>query len=509
MQENMKKSFKSVTSQAILITIIVIVVNILSLQFYFRLDFTADKRYTLNDATKDILRSLNEPVTVTAYFTEDVPAQLAKTRKDFKEMLIEYGNNSGGMVVYEFIDPNKDPESERKAMQEGIMPSIVNVRERDQMMQKRVFMGAVLKMGDEKDIIPVIQPGTAMEYSLSSSIKKLSVIEKPLIGLLRGHGEAAREQLQEAFGSLEILYQVEDLDLSSEENQLGRYAAIAIINPSDTIPPEHLQKLDGYLENGGNIFIAMNKVEGNFSNARGTAVFTGLEDWLSEKGMTIEESFVVDASCGSVGVQQRSGFMNFTTQVSFPYLPRIKNFEDHPITKGLEEVMLQFASPINFTGDTTLTFTPIVQSSDKSGTQTPPLFFDINKQWNDNDFPLSNLTVGAVLSGPIEGSMESKIVLITDGEFGIASSGRQSRINPDNLSLLVNSIDWLSDETGLIDLRTKAVTSRPLDEIDDSRKVFLKWMNFLLPIILIVLYGIVRMQMKRRKRNKRMEEGYV
>ncbi|MEA3477221.1 MAG: hypothetical protein U9R60_03515, partial [Bacteroidota bacterium] len=73
----------------------------------------------------------------------------------------------------------------------------------------------------------------------------------------------------------------------------------------------------------------------------------------------------------------------------------------------------------------------------------------------------------------------------------------------------VNSIDWLSDETGLIDLRTKEVTSRPLDQLSDGKTSFLKWLNFTLPILLIVVYGILRYQQRRRIRNKRMEEGYV
>jgi ABC-type uncharacterized transport system involved in gliding motility auxiliary subunit len=81
--------------------------------------------------------------------------------------------------------------------------------------------------------------------------------------------------------------------------------------------------------------------------------------------------------------------------------------------------------------------------------------------------------------------------------------------NPDNISLMVNSIDWLSDDTGLIDLRTKEVTSRPLVELEEGRRTFLKWLNFGLPILLVILYGIIRMQLNARKRTKRMEEGYV
>ena len=80
---------------------------------------------------------------------------------------------------------------------------------------------------------------------------------------------------------------------------------------------------------------------------------------------------------------------------------------------------------------------------------------------------------------------------------------------PDNISMFVNSIDWLSDDTGLIELRTKGVTARPLDQIEDGTKALLKWLNFLLPIIIILIYGIIRMQHNRVLRVKRMEKGYV
>ena len=82
-------------------------------------------------------------------------------------------------------------------------------------------------------------------------------------------------------------------------------------------------------------------------------------------------------------------------------------------------------------------------------------------------------------------------------------------MQPDNVNLMVNSVDWLSDETGLIDLRTKAITARPLKDVDEGRALFLKWLNFLLPIVLIILYGIYRNQRNRSLRVKRMEEGYV
>ena len=509
--KNMKKlGGKSITTQVLLMVVIVIVINIISDKFYFRLDLTADKTYTLSKATKNILRSLEEPITVTAYFTEDVPPQILQGKKDFQDMLVEYANVAGGNLVYEFIDPSKDQESERKAMQEGIMPSIMNVREKDAMTQKRVFLGAVLKMGNDKEIIPMIQTGTAMEYDLSSAIKKLSVTDKPVIGYVQGNGEPSPNALQQVMAALQVLYNVQPVQLADPNADLSKYKTIMIVAPTDTIPPDQLSKLDRYLAGGGNLFIAYNHVIGDFQTVSGKSIYTGLEDWMASKGLVVDNNFLVDAVCGTVGVQQQNGFMNFTTQIQFPYIPVLQSFANHPITKGLEQVVLPFASTIQYTGDTSKIFTPIAFSSKKSGTLNPPVYFDINKHWTDSDFPLSGLTVAGVLTGRIVGNANSKIVLVGDGDFPVNGEGqRPQQLQPDNVNLMTNAVDWMSDETGLIDLRTKAVTARPLDEVTEGRATFLKWLNFLLPVILIIAYGIFRNQRNRSIRVKRMEEGYV
>ena len=111
---------------------------------------------------------------------------------------------------------------------------------------------------------------------------------------------------------------------------------------------------------------------------------TGLETWLNNKGIEVAPNFVVDAKCGAVTVNQRQGFFSYNTQIKFPYIPIISNFADNPAVKGLESVVLQFASSINFNGDTSkIHYTPLAFSSSHSGTNNAPVYFDIQKQWND------------------------------------------------------------------------------------------------------------------------------
>ena len=505
-----RKRKHNINSKSLLIVAAIILINFISIYFFFRIDLTADQRYSLSKATKDILRDLDGTVTVKAYFTEDVPPQIAKLKDDFKDMLIEYSSVSGGNLVYEFINPNASEEDEQKAMENGIRPMIINARERDQVTQKKVYLGAVLNLGEEKDIIPVIANESSMEYDLSSSIKKLSVAEKPKVAFIQGQGESPVSEMGQAMQQLNILYEIVPVDINDPMVNLSEFKTIAIIAPKDTFNIQQLNLLDQFLANGGNIFIALNRVETDMTQGTAMAIDIELEKWLAQKGINVLGAFLIDASCGNVNVRQQQMGFTFNTAVPFPYIPIITNFGDHPISKGLEQVIMAFASPITYSGDTSLRYTPIATTSNKSGFQIPPFMFDVQKKWQDDDFNNPNQVVAAVLSGKIVGDNESNIIIVGDGNFLVNGSGQQAQqIQPDNVSLMVNSIDWLTDKTGLIDLRTKQVTSRPLDQVSDGKKTFLRWFNFIIPLLLITFYGITRYQRRRIIRKRRMEEGYV
>ncbi|NLO04007.1 MAG: hypothetical protein GX126_17115, partial [Bacteroidales bacterium] len=465
-------------------------------------------RYTLSDATKDVLKNLEDPVTVSAYFSEGLPPNIDKARRDFKELLSEFETHSRGNIVYEFINPNKDEEIEQEAIQNGISPVVINVREKDQSVQKKAFLGAILKYGEKTEVIPFVQPGSAMEYSIASGIKKLTLDEKNLVGFIQGHGEPSTFMMQQAMQSLNVLNEVEGVNLT-DSTYLPKYKTLALIAPTDSIPGEHFRMLDDYLAGGGNLVIAVNRVDGDLNQGMGTDINTGLESWLAEKGIEVESSFIVDVNCGAVSVVQQQGMFSFTTQVDFPFLPVFNTFNEHPVTSGLETVIMQFASPVNYTGDSALTFTPLVYSSEKSGIQGLPLFFNIEKKWGDNDFPMKGIVAAGVLEGNIAGTNNARMIVIGDGDFAVNGQGQQAQqLSPDNVNLLVNSIDWLSDDTGLIQLRTRGITSRLLKQVEDGKKNLLKWLNVLLPVIFIIVYGIFRSQRNRVIREKRRLEHY-
>ncbi|MEQ6166373.1 GldG family protein [Ekhidna sp. MALMAid0563] len=502
----MKK--QTIIIQLLVIIAIVIIGNILSNQLYFRLDFTEDKRYTLSDASKDVLEELDDVITVTAYFSENLPPQLLNNRKDFEDMLVEYEQRSGGNVVYEFVNPNEDQAKEQEVQQKGIGPIMINVRENDRVEQMRAYMGAVLQMDDKKEIIPLIQPGAAMEYELTTSIKKLSIADKPKVALLQGHGEVSISAIPQLRQQLNVLYDVEPYSISETEDIPNFYRAVIIAAPSDTIPQSHFEKLDNYLSNGGNIFVSYSNVQGDLQQGRlTTSPDIGLAGWLENKGIKIGSNFVIDAECTSITVTQRQGYFTINSQKEFPYFPRVSNFADHPMTRGLDELTFTFTSSVvPIAEDSTISITTIASTSPNSGVEPAPSFVDIQRRWSQGDFDMGVQSLAVAAEG-INGF--GKIVVVGNGDFYVNGEGQQARqVQPDHVNFASNAVDWLADDTGLIALRTKGITSRPLESIDDSKKNMLKYGNVFAPIVLLLIYAFIRKMQNQRKKQKWMQGNF-
>ncbi|MFT6865680.1 MAG: gliding-associated putative ABC transporter substrate-binding component GldG [Cyclobacteriaceae bacterium] len=497
---------KNIILQLVIVLAIILVANLISNSLYFRLDFTEDNRYTFSKATKDVLNELDGVITIKAYFSEDLPAQLLKSKQDFKDQLVEYENRSGGNVVFEFINPNESEEMEKEAQQQGIGPVMVNVQERDQVQQLRAYMGAVLKMEDRTEIIPLIQPGAGLEYSLTTAIKKIAITDKPKLGVIQGYGEPTPQAMGQLMEQLSVLYDVEPLNIRDTSVVPGYYRSLIWVNPTDTVDAGDFAKFDKYLNNGGGMFIAYSNVEGDLQKGLlSKTTDVGMKRWLAKRGLSIGDNFVIDASCANVNVQQRQGFFTINSQVMFPYFPQVSDFEDHAITNGLESLMLPFASNITFTAaDTASSFVPLIYSSEKSGLVNPPTYIDVQKKWKDSDFNAGQQIMAAGLEKGL-----SRLTLITNGAFIVNGEGQKpQQLSQDNVNLAANSIDWIADDTGLIDLRTKGITSRPLEQVEDSTKLILKWGNVLAPVLLLLIYALVRMQINNKRRQRWMQGNY-
>jgi gliding-associated putative ABC transporter substrate-binding component GldG len=489
-----------------------VLVNLIGQRFKFRFDLTADKRFSLSPATINLLSGLPEAVTVSAYFTEKMPPDLAIARQDFKDLLVEYATRSNGNLVFEFIDPNSADSLKLKAQQEGIQPLLATTREKDRAENLEVYMGCVVRMGERKTVVPAIQQGSALEWAVSSAIKEVSILEKPVVGLVQGHGETSLQELNQLVQSLSVMYSVQPTAIYDSVPIHERFQALVFINPIDSIPPMQLDRLHDFLARGKGAVFAYESVRSDLGSSPVAEMrYTGLEPWLEQHGLRIDQRIVVDQRCNQVQVMQQMGQFTMPVPIAFHYFPVLNGFAEHPVSQGLDVVVFQFCSPIlPSLRDSTLRFTPFLFTSERSGAVASPQIIELRKQWTEADFPLGPQTVGAEVAGAFGNGPEGRLVLFTNGGFcNSGSSDRPMQMNPGNLNLMVNAVDRASGQNDLLGLRGKEINYRPIDELSDGARAAFKWMNLLLPVVVAVAYGLGRRAWRRAQRRKRMAADHV
>lgn len=483
----------------------IIMLNILSYFLFFRFDFTANSRYSLSNVSKNIIKNNNEPIVVDFYVTEDLPQEQQKLAKEFRSLLKEYKSLSNVGFTINIIHPDNS-EKGFQAIEAGIQPILKEIRERDLEKIQKIFIGAVFNIGNHRSVLSLISTNTPLEYEITRLLKQSSEIKKPNIGFVRGHGEITLNQMPQVVNELSHLTELSIVDLNGDI-PLKQYNVICIIGSKDTYSPLEIEQLENYLNEGGRLFIALNHAVGQLNSQRHNGFInrTGLEDMLEKKGLKVKFDFVVDNNCGTIAINQPFGFINFQSNVSFPFLPMITNFDNHVITNGLNSILLPFASSIEqVKSPSTYILTPLAQTSSVSGVQQAPLTFNLQKQWTRNDFQHPHNIVAALLTNE---DNNSAIVTIANANFitdEIVMSG-----HTDNINFAINSIEWLADNSGLIKLRNKFTTFASLEPIDESLKEFLKYLNFFLPILIIIIGAVINYRRNLRKRINRSRSGYI
>lgn len=491
-----------------------ILLNVLAQPVLVRLDFTKNKQYTLSKATKEVLGNIDEQITITAYFSEGLPPDVGKIRRDFQNLLVELSAVAQGKLDYRFVSPETEA-IKQEAQQLGIQPLMINVREKDQVKQQQAFLGVSIKKGAATEVIPFVQPGASMEYDLVVAIKKLSIQNKPKIAFLQGHGEASFNELSQVLNGLSQLYEISPVDMNTSQLTVDSAQVAVLIGPKTPISNDHFQVLEKFLQSGGSLVIAFNRMEVDMQSATAYPSSTGIENWLETKGITIDTALVLDVQCGSVTVPQFMGAIQVNTQVQFPYLPLAVTFEDHPAVKGLQQVMFPYVSPIEFKVNLpNSTFTPLVYSSDKSGLALSPVSMSVgNKQWTKSDFPLGNQVLAGVLEQTNRNGSISKVIVFGDADFPL-SNDQGKGVSVDNINLLVNTVDWLADESGLMNLRSKGAVSRPIEaefllEESSTKREFIKWSSVLLPLLILSFIGLYFHQKNNKLKRQRLATDFT
>ena len=157
----------------VLAVAIVAAVNFISRDLFFRLDFTGNRIYSLSESSKTVLGKIDDRLTMKVYFSKNLPGQYGNNSRYLQDILEEYEAYSGGNIRFEFYEPEGDEDLAQEAMKYGIQPVQLQVIENDNLEVKRVYMGMVFMYEDRREVLPLIQTTTGLEYDITTQIKKL------------------------------------------------------------------------------------------------------------------------------------------------------------------------------------------------------------------------------------------------------------------------------------------------------------------------------------------------
>lgn len=482
---------------------ILIVLNFISIRLFGRLDLTSQGVYTLSDASKRLVGSLDDRVTVKAYFTEDLPAPYNNNRRSVLDILNDYKAYSKGNLQYEFMNPQGE-KGEQDAQQQGISPVQVQVVNEDKLEVKRGYLGLVLLYEDKKEVLPVVQNLSTLEYDISSALKRLTSKAKKKIGYTTGHGETEISAMRQAYQAEAQQYDLTPVDLGKGEPVPAGVSALLVMAPQSRFQDSAQYQIDQYLMRGGKVAFLLNRVNANLQMRMGQLVDLGLDDMLQQYGVRVNPDLIRDAQCANISVMQQQGGFTYQSQVPFPYIPVASNFnKDNPIVKDLQGVILHFVSSLDTSGAASkgLKSEVLIRSSKHSGRQTGLFVIDPFQRYTmadlaEDGIPLATIVEGSLKSffvgkqpaAVVSASPDTRIIVVGDGDF----MKDEMLGNRGNLTFFANIIDYLADDAGLITIRSKNVATPPLDQVSDNTKRVLKYTNLIGPPVLIIAYGLFR-----------------
>jgi len=505
-------------------------------RFYLRLDLSQGGLYSLSAGSKKLLQRLQEPIEVQAYFSKELPPQYAAQRSYTKDLLREYQAASKGKLRFSFVDLEKEDDARQEAAREGIAPIQFNVISKEKYEVREGFMGLTLKRGGKKEVLPVVTDSAGLEYEISSRILRLIREKREVVGFVSSHGSLAPGRLHPRLREfLERNYELRGIDLSGIEpgtTVSADVVALAVLGVNSPLDDHALYALDQFLMSGRPMAFGVDVRKVDLQSFYASDMETGLRPWLLHNGIRFKNNFVLDLQSQKVQLSQRRGWFTVTNIVDFPLLVMATDLDrEHPATKHLESLSFPFACPIEASTRTAQGSLRVLARSSKMSW--------IRSDWAKGGFqsinPVQNL---APTSGDPKGPFALSVVIEdrfrswfdagqdaahplpkdVPAESFIRSSTAPVRLlvagssrfadpqlppGDSGPAFLLNLVDWLAMDADLIGIRSKGAVFRPLRELPASRKALVRWVNMLLPVLLVLAFGLFRLARRRAHRARR------
>ena len=538
--------------------IFILLINLLVGLKFYRIDLTEENRYSVKPETRATLETLEDEIHIEVFLEGNLNASFQRFQKAILETLEEFRIYSKNKITYSISDPavakseNARNEFMADLASRGIQPTnIIDTRD-GQREEKIIFPGVIVSYEGVENGLMLLKGNKAgtpdeeinqsiegIEYEIMNAIYSLVNEDRKFVGFVSGHGELDSLQSFSIRSDLSEVYDVLDAKLSSQ-NDLKRFDALIVAKPTRPFSEPDKYLLDQYIMQGGSVLFLIDKVDASMDSAARDDHFAGpaninLDDQLFKYGARINPDLVQDRRSGMYPViTGEVGGRPRMQMIEWPFFPLIGEFANHPITRNLDAILTRFCNSIDTVKASGVKKTPLLMSSPYSRKIATPVHINVNelrKNLRDTDYSTRFITVGIMLEGKftslyknrfppagfepskiIEESSPTKIMVIADGD--IARNDVNPRSNQPlplgfdpmtkttfaNKDLLLNTVAYLTQENGLIQVRNKEVKIRPLDKVK-LKEGRLKWqvLNVATPLVLLISYGILRFYLRKRR----------
>jgi gliding-associated putative ABC transporter substrate-binding component GldG len=559
-------TFKKNNLKSLLILIgILLVLNLIGGSFFHRFDLTKDKRYTLSATSLNILKQVKNPLSIKIYLQGVLPAEFKRLQQETRDLLEEFQSYNRN-IVFEFVNPmeNKDESMNnvKELYRKGLTPINISVDDKGKQTQDMVFPWAIAVYDNKEVNIPLLKNRMGasttdkvmgsiqhLEYSIADALNKITKAKQKKIAVIKGNGELQEVHIAKFLMQVKESYFIGPFTLDSvAKNPFGsldalkKYDLAVIAKPTETFSDSEKQVLDQFIINGGKTIWLVEQtvaeMDSLHNDSGATLAFPrdlNLNDMLFKYGVRINPDIIKDEQ-GSP-IKLATGEQGSATQYqafNWKFAPQVYPTSTHPIVKNLGGIRFDFANPID-TLKNGIKKTILLQSSPysrKIGTPAEVNLNIVSEKSSPKDYPnKGNIPMAVLLEGDFHSVYENRVlsfdqknfknigdnnqmIVISDGDLiknQLDKNGQPVELGfdqrsgnvYDNKDFMLNCVNYLLDDNGLINIRSKDFDIPLLDK----EKVYENYtrtqiLTIGLPILILAIFGLLFSYFRKRKYSK-------
>jgi ABC-2 type transport system permease protein len=547
----------------LLILIFLIALSIISYFYFFRIDLTSDKRYSITDQTKNLMAKIDSSLEVVVYLDGDLNPGFQRLKKSTAELLDELSVYSNKSIIVKYENPSlADSPAEREKrytelQTHGLIPTAVYERDKEgKSIQKVIFPWIEISYKGKKVSVCLLKNilGNSgeenlnisienLEFEITDGIRRLANTEVSKIAFIEGHGELPEAETYDISKSLSRYFQIDRGVLASDASILNNYKAIIIAKPTKPFSESDKFIIDQYIMNGGRVLWLIDGVRIAKENLSTIGLSPAMEldvnlsDQLFRYGVRINPVLLQDVQCASVPINIAPA--NATPQFEptpWFFAPLLLASPEHPVSRNITEVRSEFCSGIDVVGDNKqVRYQLLLATSDNTHIVGTPTTIDLSQKLKTNDkgyFNAVYVPVAVSLEGVFESdfanrmipkglvntlpilkqSIKTRQIVVADGDIirnevllkdsTSVPLGFDRYMNQQfgNKEFIQNAVLYLADNDGWMQLRNRTLKLRLLNkQLSGEEKTVWQAVNVFIPIGLLLIFGIGYQQARKRK----------